>query len=116
MFNLQGLRVGGPYQVKIDYVGLQSAIFDNITLLLGEPYSITSQLSVNQQVMENVIVATKSRKAATENQGMSSVINNRLLNTIPTISRNITDFTKSTPQANGNNFGGRDETVIITLR
>jgi outer membrane receptor protein involved in Fe transport len=108
VFNLQGLRVGGPYQVKINYVGLQPAIFDNITLLLGEPYNITTQLSVNQQVLENVIVATKSRKAGTENQGMSSVINNRLLNTIPSISRNITDFTKSTPQANGNNFGGRD--------
>ncbi len=108
VFNLQGLRVGGPYQVKIDYVGLKSAIFDNITLLLGEPYNITAQLNISEQVMENVIVATKSRKAGSENQGMSTVINSRLLNTIPTISRSITDFTKSTPQANGNNFGGRD--------
>jgi len=108
VFNLQGLRVGGPYQVKIDYVGLKSAIFENVILQLGEPYNINAQLNLSEQVLENVIVSTRARKAATENQGMSAVINSRLLNTIPTISRSITDFTRATPQANGNNFGGRD--------
>lgn len=108
VFNLQGLRVGGPYQVKIDYVGLKSAVFENIVLQLGEPYNINAQMSVSEQVLENVIVSSRSRKSATENQGMSSTINSRLLNTIPSISRSITDFTRATPAANGNNFGGRD--------
>ena len=35
VFNLPGLRIGGPYTVKIDFVGQQSAVFDNITLQLG---------------------------------------------------------------------------------
>lgn len=108
VFNLQGLRVGGPYQVKIDFVGLKSAIFQNIILQLGEPYNINVQLDISEQVMENVIVSTRARKAATEKSGMSSVINSRMLSTMPTISRSITDFTRATPQANGNNFGGRD--------
>jgi outer membrane receptor protein involved in Fe transport len=108
VFSLQGLRVGGPYQVKIDFVGLKSAIFENITLQLGEAYNVNAQLSISEQVMENVIVASRTRRAAPEKQGMTSVINNRLLTTLPTISRSITDFTRATPQANGNNFGGRD--------
>jgi len=108
VFSLQGLRVGGPYQVKIDFVGLKSAIFENITLQLGEAYNVNAQLSISEQVMENVIVASRTRRAAPEKSGMTSVINNRLLTTLPTISRSITDFTRATPQANGNSFGGRD--------
>ena len=108
VFSLQGLRVGGPYQVKIDFVGLKSAIFENIVLQLGEPYNVNAELSISEQVMENVIVASRTRRAAPEKAGMTSVINNRLLTTLPTISRSITDFTRATPQANGNSFGGRD--------
>ena len=29
-FNMQGLRVGGPYTVKIDFTGQKSQVFDNI--------------------------------------------------------------------------------------
>jgi outer membrane receptor protein involved in Fe transport len=108
VFNLQGLRVGGPYTVKIDFVGLKSAVFENIVLQLGEPYSVNAVLDISQQIMENVIVSGRTRRAAPEKAGMSSVINNRLLTTIPTISRSVTDFIRVTPQANGTNLGGRD--------
>ncbi|HEY1870423.1 MAG TPA: carboxypeptidase-like regulatory domain-containing protein, partial [Chitinophagaceae bacterium] len=110
VFNLQGLRIGGPYEVKIDYVGLKSATFDGINLQLGEPYSITAQLSVSEQVLENVVIATKSRKTSADKFGASTIINNRQLTTLPTISRSITDFTRLTPQANPaqNSYGGRD--------
>jgi Carboxypeptidase regulatory-like domain len=108
VFNLQSLRIGGPYQVKIDFVGLKSATFDDVTLLLGEPYNINAQLSISEQVMENVIVSSRTRKAATDKTGMSTNINNRQITTLPTISRSITDFTRLTPQANGTSFAGRD--------
>jgi outer membrane receptor protein involved in Fe transport len=108
-FNLPAVRVGGPYQVTVSFVGLKPAVFENITVQLGESYNINAELNVREQTMENVVVtATRSRKAASEKTGMSSVINSRQLSTMPTISRSITDFTRTTPQANGNNFGGRD--------
>ncbi len=108
VFNIPNTRVGGPYQVKIDFVGLKSAIIDGITLLLGEPYNINAQLNVNEQVMENVVVTGKSRKAATDKTGASTNVGVRQISTLPSISRSITDFTRLTPQANGNSFGGRD--------
>ncbi|HET6769245.1 MAG TPA: carboxypeptidase regulatory-like domain-containing protein [Chitinophagaceae bacterium] len=108
-FTIPGVRVGGPYKVTISFVGLQPAIFENITVQLGEAYDINADLNVNQQTLENVVVTTtRSRRSSTEKTGMASVINSRQLATIPTISRSITDFTRATPQANGNNFGGRD--------
>ncbi|HMG66665.1 MAG TPA: carboxypeptidase regulatory-like domain-containing protein [Chitinophagaceae bacterium] len=108
VFNLQGLRVGGPYQLKIDYVGLKSATFDGITLSLGEPYNINAQLSISEQVLENVVVSTKGRKSTADKFGASTIVSNRQITTLPTISRSITDFTRLTPQANGNSFSGRD--------
>src|SRR5690242_12282110 len=44
LFNLPGLRIGGPYTVKIDFVGQQSAVFENIILQLGEDYNINATL------------------------------------------------------------------------
>jgi hypothetical protein len=108
VFNLQGLRIGGPYQVKIDYVGLKSATFDGVNLLLGEPYNINVQLSISEQVMENVVVSSKSRKTSADKFGASTIVGNRQISTLPTISRSITDFTRLTPQSNGNSFAGRD--------
>lgn len=108
-FTLPGLRVGGPYTVTINFSGLQPAVFNNIMLKLGEPYNIAAILAINEKELEGVVLATRSgRKAATEEAGMSSVINSRAMTTLPTISRSITDFTRATPQANGNSFGGRD--------
>ena len=108
VFNLQGLRIGGPYQVKIDYVGLKSATFDGVNLLLGEPYNINAQLSISEQVLENVVVSSKSRKTSADKFGASTIVGNRQISTLPTISRSITDFTRLTPQSNGNSFAGRD--------
>lgn len=108
IFILPGLRVGGPYQVKIDFVGQKSVVYDNITLQLGEAYNINAVMGINEVELSSVVVSARAKKAATDKGGMSTVVNNRILTTLPTISRSITDFTKLTPQANGNNFGGRD--------
>ncbi|HWC53747.1 MAG TPA: carboxypeptidase regulatory-like domain-containing protein [Chitinophagaceae bacterium] len=107
-FVLNGLRIGGPYQVVVNFIGFKSATFDNITLKLGEPFDIRVAMNVNQQVLENVLIASTSKKAAGEKSGMSSVINNRMLGTMPSLTRSITDFSRTVPQANDFSFGGRD--------
>jgi len=105
-FTLPNLRVGGPYKVNINFVGLQPATFDSINLQLGEPYTVNASLSNSSAVLANVTV--NSRRSGTIRTGTSTVINSRQLSTLPSISRNISDFTRLTPQANGNNFAGRD--------
>ncbi len=107
-FTLPGLRIGGPYTVKIDFVGQESKVFEGIILQLGEPYNIQAVLGEDSKELEAVVVTGKSKKTASDKGGMSTVLNSRILNTMPTISRSITDFTRLTPQANGNSFGGRD--------
>lgn len=107
-FVLNGLRVGGPYQVVVNFIGFKPATFENITLRLGEPYDVRVAMSISEQVLENVLISATSKKAAAEKSGMSSVINNRMLSTMPTLTRSITDFSRTVPQANEFSFGGRD--------
>lgn len=107
-FALPGLRVGGPYTVRIDFVGQKSQVLENIILQLGESYNINAALGTDEKELTGVLVTGRGRKAATDRGGMSTVVNNRQISSLPTITRSITDFTRSAPQANGTSFGGRD--------
>jgi hypothetical protein len=108
LFTLPGLRVGGPYTVRVDFVGQESQSYDNIYLQLGEAYNINAVLGIKEKELAGVVISSTGRRAAADKGGMSTVMGARQLTTLPTISRSITDFTRATPQANGNNFGGRD--------
>ena len=35
-YSIQGMRVGGPYTVRVSYVGMQPVVFSDIILQLGE--------------------------------------------------------------------------------
>lgn len=108
-FTLLGLRTGGPYTIKITYVGLKNEVINDVFLSLGEPYTINSLLYDQAASLKEVSVsATKKKSLSDKSGGASTVINQNLLNSLPTISRSITDFTRLTPQSNGTNFAGRD--------
>ena len=109
VFTLLGLRTGGPYTIKITYVGLKNEVINDVFLSLGEPYTINSLLYDQTSTLKEVSVSsTKKKTFADKSGGASTVINQNQLNSLPTISRSINDFTRLTPQANGNNFAGRD--------
>src|ERR1700704_673452 len=44
-FTIPNTRVGGPYQVTVEYVGYSPQTVDNISLNLGEPFSTDIMLS-----------------------------------------------------------------------
>jgi len=108
VFNIPNMRAGGPYSLKITFAGQEPFTLENITLELGQPYHVNATLNQSSQILESVIVTTRSRRAAVDRIGMSTNINSRQLSTLPTITRSITDFTRITPQANGTSFAGRD--------
>lgn len=108
LFNLAGLRIGGPYVVKIDYVGLKTETVQEIYLALGEPYVINAVLADAAKNLSDVVVLAQKRKSGIDRNSATTVISQRQLTTLPTISRSISDFTRLTPQSNGNSFAGRD--------
>ncbi|MBA2250415.1 MAG: TonB-dependent receptor [Chitinophagaceae bacterium] len=106
-FTISNARIGGPYSLTIEFIGLKPQTIPDITLALGEPYNVNVVLSDDSKILSNVIV-TGGRRVARDKTGASTNINARLIATMPSISGSITDFTRLTPQANGNSFGGRD--------
>ena len=109
VFTIPNMRVGGPYQLVITYVGQEPFRSNEFTLELGQPFNINAVLGQSAQTLENVVVTgTRARRVTQDRTGASTNISNRQITTLPTISRSITDFTRLTPQANGTSFGGRD--------
>lgn len=107
-YSLSGMRTGGPYKVEIGFVGQKPIFFENIYLELGDAYNLSVVLETDKAELTEVVVTGSKKRGAVEKNGASTVLDNRLINSLPTISRSITDFTRLTPQAVGNSFGGRD--------
>ncbi len=108
-FFMQGLRSGGPYTIEISTIGYETKTVDDITLSLGETFVLNERLGETSQELSTVTV-TAGRNPILNNErtGASTNISTRMLNSLPTVSRSLTDFTRLTPQSNGTGFAGRD--------
>ncbi len=109
LFSINGMRVGGPYTVKISYIGHEKKEVKDITLQLAQTYRLNVSLTEDAQQLGEVVVSAKNTKFTAEKTGASTNISNRMMQNMPTVSRNITDFTRLSPYGgNGMNFGGAD--------
>lgn len=107
-YNILNMRVGGPYKIEFSYVGFVSQSYEGISLSLGQPYNLSVNLNEGLQLDGIEVVAYKSDPNSSTKTGAATSITNEQIATLPTVSRNISDFTRLTPQANGNSFSGRD--------
>src|SRR5205823_3964540 len=108
LFNIPGMRTGGPYRVEITFIGFQRSAFEGITLQLGQPYVLNATLSETGVELQAVNIQGK-KNIATARLGANTNINSTQISTLPTFNRSINDFTRLSPQSNGNNgFAGRD--------
>ena len=107
-FAINNMRVGGPYTLDISYVGFTSQKLTDVFLKLGDTYVLDYQLNDGGTTLNLVTVKGSGVKGVQQKTGASTNISSRDLVSLPTISRSINDFTRLTPQANGNSFGGRD--------
>ncbi|MGL6068641.1 MAG: carboxypeptidase regulatory-like domain-containing protein, partial [Sediminibacterium sp.] len=115
-FTVPALRVGGPYKITVSYVGLKSEIVSDVVVQLGEPTVLDVTLQDNSTQLQEVVVSGAANKRAAliskDRKGASTNINSRLISSLPTISRNVTDITRLVPQSNGLSFAGQDNRAI----
>jgi hypothetical protein len=104
------MRIGGPYTVKVSFIGYSASSYTDINLKLGETYVQDAKLGEATTTLQEVVVTAGLRNSilSSERSGTQTNVSSREITSLPTISRSITDFTKYTPQAQGNAFGGRD--------
>ncbi|HAH59949.1 MAG TPA: TonB-dependent receptor, partial [Bacteroidales bacterium] len=108
-FNLNGMRVGGPYTVEVTFIGYGAFTQSNITLSLGENYQMNVLLSEESTSLDEVVVTATRTKFSNEKTGAVTNITNSDIENLPTVSRNITDITRLSPYGgNGMSLAGTD--------
>ncbi len=107
-YNLNGMRVGGPYKLEVSYIGYKKSVTTGITLSLSENYVLNIQLIEEAVGLDEIQIVAKggSSNMNSDRAGAVTNINTRIISTLPSVSRSLTDFTKLTPQANGAAIGG----------
>ncbi|RZK17078.1 MAG: TonB-dependent receptor, partial [Hymenobacter sp.] len=111
-FDLLNLRIGGPYEITISFVGYETVVERNVQLALGKTYETRAVLreGSGQQLDEVVVRGNRDGQINPDRTGAATNISSTAIRTLPTISRSQEDFTRLTPQASGGglSFGGRN--------
>jgi len=110
-FNIQNMRVGGPYTVRITFVGYQDVTRENIFLTLGQNQRLDINLSESTQQLSEVTVSGRRDPVINSGRtGAATSVQREQIERLPSLSRSFQDFTRLTPQASGTgtSFGGRN--------
>ena len=109
LFAINGMRVGGPYEVTVKYIGYETKKVAGVTLELGETYSLNASMTEDAVQLSDVVVTAQATKFTTEKTGASTNITSRQITAMPSVSRSITDYTRLSPYGgNGMTFAGSD--------
>ena len=109
LFNLANVRIGGPYSITVSFVGHKEEKQEDVFLTLGTAYKADFKLiKTSGNLTEVVVTGYRSDKVFSRSRtGSAEVITRQQIDRLPAANRSIQDFTRLTPTANGNSFGGR---------
>jgi hypothetical protein len=109
-YTLPNLRIGGPYTIKVSFVGYQSAEVQDISLKLSDTYTQDFNLKASAISIDGLeIVAQESDILNSERTGAATTINAKQIQNLPTITRNTSDYYRLNPATDGNSFAGRND-------
>ena len=106
LYSIGAMRVGGPYEITISYVGYKSVVYKDITLQLGQPTTINENLEESALEVDDVVVVGSVESYKGNN------FNREQMEAVPSIDRSIYDLTNMlssavTPAAGGIILGGQ---------
>jgi hypothetical protein len=103
-YEIQGMRVGGPYKITISFLGYNNAEIDSVHLSLGETATYNVDLKESSQELNEVVVIGIS--GAKSGGGASSNFNESQITNTPTVNRSIYDVAKLSPLVSSSKIGG----------
>ncbi len=109
-FNLPNLRVGGPYTIQTSFVGYKTKTVNDVTLSLAQKLTLDFNLESEAVNIEGVEVVGNSDPVINNKRtGAATNISSAQIQSLPTISRSASDYTRLTPASDGNSFAGRND-------
>jgi hypothetical protein len=108
-YTIQGMRPGGPYKIEVSFVGYSKKTFTDITLLLGEAYTLKTNLVESaSELGEVIVIGARPSAFGTEKMGATSNISKTDMALIPSLNRSLGDYTKLSPYSTGGGYVGRE--------
>lgn len=107
LFNIGGMRVGGPYTIEISYVGCNDEKFGDVYLTIGEDAQFDAKLREASTAIGEVVVMGAANPVFNSNRtGAQEVITRTMMDKLPTLDRSLDEFVKLTPMSSNKNFAG----------
>lgn len=104
-YTIHGMLAGGPYKIKISYIGMSPAEADGIMLRLGETFRYDAVLSESSAMLDEVVVVARSGFDAGKT-GAAMSISSAEINRMPSITHGIADAIRMNPQVRVAKDGG----------
>jgi hypothetical protein len=99
-FRISNMRVGGPYKIVVTFVGFKTFEDNDVYLQLGDSKDFKVVLKEESNELQEVVVkASRDNTFNSQRTGAQTVINSDKIKALPSLSRNISDFARLTPQA-----------------
>ena len=106
-YNISGMRIGGPYEIEVSFIGYSTHKATNLFFTLGQEATINFSLAESTlEIGEVLAIGLKNHQFSSNRTGAQEIFTREAMDKLPTINRSLTDFTKLTPMNSGGNFGG----------
>jgi outer membrane receptor for ferrienterochelin and colicin len=96
-FSAQGLRIGGPFNVRVDASGFQSAQVTDVYLKAGSPFRLPITLEVENEI---VVTGSSIKSSIALQTGAASVLSARDIAGVSNVNRDIRNLAARDPLVN----------------
>lgn len=115
-YNIRGLKVGGPYRLRVTYVGYSPEEKIGIYVNLSQDVVANFTLKEKAATTDEVVVTASSNSAFNPSRnGPASVVTSAEIALAPTINRSIGDFARFNPLVNQRNPSGQDGLAGLSI-
>jgi Carboxypeptidase regulatory-like domain len=108
-YNIPGMRVGGPYEITVSFVGYTEQKRSDVYLSLGSFGSEKFVLTEAANTLSEVVISYDRNAIISGNRtGAATSYNKDNIAALPTLGRTINDITRYNAYGNGRSFAGQD--------
>ena len=109
-YNFENTTVGGPYVLEARSIGFNPASRTGINLALGQALVLDLKMGRAAVLLEAISITSdeQSPLSSSTRTGAATSITEQTLRSLPSLSRNFTDFIGTVPQVVGTSIGGQN--------